>query len=147
MCGTATRCPFCTSWLDQEVRRKVDGDYLTPSGGMSTTTLGTSNGLLREKDSIGVVTDGHATGMGAGMGQGMNPLNPMNPYNNQNLSGAQMGTFSGMANNLGPQSAHSVNGMGVSGGWGQGGINASSVSIHSDTSGDHGVGSSSGPHH
>jgi hypothetical protein len=121
MPGTATRCPFCTTWLDLDVRRKVDGDFLAPSGSMSTTTLGTSN-VLREKDSIEVLTSGHAS------------------YNNQSLSGAQMGTYSGMANNLGTQSALGVNGMGA------GGINSSGVSIHSDTSSDHVVGSSSAKH-
>lgn len=124
MTGTAARCPFCTSWLDQDVRRKVDGDLSHPDGdrSMSTTTFGTSTGLLREKDAI-------EDRAGGGMyQQGMNP-NPLNPYTNQTLTGAQMGTAAGMASNLGPQTlgGAGAGGIGMNGGSGGGTIGASSL--------------------
>lgn len=61
--GSAARCPFCTCWLENDIRRKVESDYIdykssTSPGGersFSTTTLGTSNGILKEKESMDVM--------------------------------------------------------------------------------------------
>ncbi|GJJ73323.1 large conductance mechanosensitive channel [Entomortierella parvispora] len=132
MSGDAVRCPFCTSWLDQDVRRKVDGD-LNQERSMSTTTFGSSGALLREKDQIEVVTDGHTSGNA--YQQGMNP-NPLNPYANQNLAGAQMGTAAGMATNLAPQfGGAGAGGIGMSGGLGGGPVGASNLSVNSDSNG------------
>ncbi|KAG0312293.1 hypothetical protein BGZ97_011297 [Linnemannia gamsii] len=59
--GTAARCPHCTSWLEPDIRRKVENEYNEKSnvGGtldgercLSTTTLGTSSGVLKEKMSM-----------------------------------------------------------------------------------------------
>ncbi|KAF9333535.1 hypothetical protein BG006_003470 [Podila minutissima] len=62
--GAAVRCAFCTSWFDQDARRKLDGDFAIGSAlNMSTTTLGTSNGLLKEKESIEVLKDGRSAGV------------------------------------------------------------------------------------
>ncbi|KAF9927164.1 hypothetical protein FBU30_003444 [Linnemannia zychae] len=68
MGGGATRCPFCTTWLDTEVQRKVETEYnenKVSSGAidncMSTTTLGTSNGVLREKGPIDTMGTNNAT--------------------------------------------------------------------------------------
>jgi len=120
------------------VRRKVDGDLNNADRSMSTTTFGTSNGLLREKDQIEVVTDGRT---GGGMYQQGMDMNPLNPYPNQTLGGAQMGTAAGMASNLGPQALRgaSAGGIGMSGGLGSGTIGASSLSVNSDTSGNQGA--------
>ncbi|KAF9571499.1 hypothetical protein EC968_000462 [Mortierella alpina] len=82
--GAAVRCPFCSSWLDQDVRRKVDGDFFTSAGSgvaynnMSNTTLGTQNGLMREKNSTDVLRDGTALGTAAGVAAGTGAA--MNPY-------------------------------------------------------------------
>ncbi|KAG0281826.1 hypothetical protein BGZ96_001007, partial [Linnemannia gamsii] len=58
--GMAARCPFCGTWLDDDIRRRVESDYNEPKtsaagthdGSMSTTTLGTSHGALKEKGSM-----------------------------------------------------------------------------------------------
>ncbi|KAF9428371.1 hypothetical protein BGZ94_002633 [Podila epigama] len=53
--GAAVRCAFCTSWLDHDARRKAEGEFASGNGvsnNVSTTTLGTANGMLREKDFI-----------------------------------------------------------------------------------------------
>ncbi|KAF9953988.1 hypothetical protein BGZ72_004993 [Mortierella alpina] len=82
--GAAVRCAFCSSWLDQDVRRKVDGDFAGNTGSglsystMSNTTLGTQNGLMREKNSIDVLRDGTAVGTVAGVAAGTGA--PMNQY-------------------------------------------------------------------
>ncbi|KAG0016798.1 hypothetical protein BGZ81_011038 [Podila clonocystis] len=62
--GAAVRCAFCTSWFDQDARRKSEGDFTTGStlDNMSTTTLGASNGLLKEKQSIEVKNDNRNAG-------------------------------------------------------------------------------------
>ncbi|KAG0053573.1 hypothetical protein BGZ83_000857 [Gryganskiella cystojenkinii] len=113
--GSAVRCHLCTSWLDQDVRRKFRDDLppYNPNAAatMSSTTLGTSNGHLREKDSIEVLSDGNrAAGLGAGFGlqQGLNPMN------------SQLGLGSGLGGGNGS--------VGISGGLGQN----SGSSIHSD---------------
>ncbi|KAF9301376.1 hypothetical protein BGZ74_006819 [Mortierella antarctica] len=73
--GAAVRCAFCTSWFDQDARRKLDGDFAIGSApSMSTTTLGTSNGLLKEKESIEVLKDGRS----AGVQQSMMNIQPGN---------------------------------------------------------------------
>jgi len=127
--GDAVRCHLCTSWLDQDVRRKFR-DELPPynpnsAATMSSTTLGTSNGLLREKNSIEILSDGNrVSGIGAGVGyqQGLNPMNPVNPALNNPLNPhvALDGGLGGTNNSIG-----------VSGGLGQ----SSGSSIHSDISG------------
>ncbi|KAG0094094.1 hypothetical protein BGZ93_006123 [Podila epicladia] len=62
--GAAVRCAFCTSWFDQDARRKLDGDFSMGSAmNMSTTTFGSSNGLLKEKESIDVVRDDRNAGV------------------------------------------------------------------------------------
>ncbi|KAH7037009.1 large-conductance mechanosensitive channel [Linnemannia elongata] len=63
--GSAARCPFCTCWLENDIRRKAEADYTDskastiPSGerSFSTTTLGTSNGILKEKGSMEVMNN------------------------------------------------------------------------------------------
>ncbi|KAF9546364.1 hypothetical protein EC957_009853 [Mortierella hygrophila] len=63
--GSAARCPFCTCWLENDIRRKVESEYVdsksssSPSGerSLSTTTLGTSNGIFKEKRSMDVMND------------------------------------------------------------------------------------------
>ncbi|CAO3567257.1 unnamed protein product [Mortierella alpina] len=82
--GAAVRCAFCSSWLDQDVRRKVDSEFFSGGGSgvtysnMSNTTLGTQNGLMREKNSTDVLRDGTAVGTAAGVAAGTGA--PMNPY-------------------------------------------------------------------
>ncbi|KAF9317584.1 hypothetical protein BG003_000590 [Podila horticola] len=63
--GAAVRCAFCTSWFDQDARRKLDGDLTNGSSlnNMSSTTLGTSSGLLKEKGSIEAMKDGRNAGV------------------------------------------------------------------------------------
>jgi len=119
--GSAVRCHLCTSWLDQDIRRKFRDDLppYNPDYARTSTTLGTSNGLLREKESIEVVSDGNrAAGTGAGVGyqQGLNPLNP------------QIGFGAGLGAGHGGSSSVGING-------GLGGQSSAS-SIHSNVS-DH----------
>ncbi|KAF9904065.1 hypothetical protein EC991_003098 [Linnemannia zychae] len=132
--GTAARCPHCTSWLEIDVQRRVEDEYndskAASSRSHSTTTLGTSNGLLREKGSIDELNNpkmmGVATGAGVAVGAGatnnLHSINMNNGYmSNQNnlytnpLPGQLQGqnVYDGMGvNSL--QDQRNYDGMGVS---------------------------------
>ncbi|KAK3822554.1 MAG: large-conductance mechanosensitive channel [Linnemannia gamsii] len=87
--GTAARCPHCTSWLEIDVQRRVEGEYIdsktnsnTGERSLSTTTLGTSNGVLKEKGSMEMMNDSKKMGAGAGAAVGSGAVD--NVYNNNN---------------------------------------------------------------
>ncbi|KAG0277764.1 hypothetical protein BGZ95_005384 [Linnemannia exigua] len=90
--GTAARCPHCTSWLEIDVQRRVESEYKdnkttlgTGERGLSSTTLGTSNGILKEKGSMEVMNDSKMTGAGAGAAVGSGAINTMYNNNSSNI--------------------------------------------------------------
>ncbi|KAG0345446.1 hypothetical protein BG004_003709, partial [Podila humilis] len=88
--GAAVRCSFCTSWLDQDARRKLDGEYEERglnTNRMSTTTLGTSNGHFTEKESIEVPSTHSGTGPNTYNGTAGRTTYSGNGLNTQNGSG------------------------------------------------------------
>ncbi|KAG9070389.1 hypothetical protein KI688_009726 [Linnemannia hyalina] len=68
--GSAARCPFCTCWLENDIRRKVESEYVDSKSSsfpsrersLSTTTLGTSNGVFKEKRSMDVMNNNSNSG-------------------------------------------------------------------------------------
>ncbi|KAF9092534.1 hypothetical protein BGX29_010411 [Mortierella sp. GBA35] len=123
--GSAVRCPFCTAWLDVDVRRKVDSEFnsgriLSSKGerSMSMTTPGTQNGVLKEKGSIDALNDSKAMATGAAVGTSvgmMSSYNNVNNVNNANNSGYMGGQNNNNNNMYGNQlpDQQGIYGMGV----------------------------------
>jgi hypothetical protein len=135
--GEASRCPYCTSWIDVDVQRRVENEYndgketsSTGERSLSATILGTSAGLLREKGSVDESNDPRTMGAGAGarVAVGTGAMNNMynssnvnnGPYTNAlpgQLQGQSVydGTGIGHQNGHGSVGVHQQNSMGVDG--------------------------------
>lgn len=101
--GVAARCPFCTSWLENDTRRRVESEFNenkssvvgTHDGGLSTTTLGTSHGALKEKGSMDIMNGSNdatrlMTGAGVAAGATGGEGAVYNNNNNNMNSGVNM---------------------------------------------------------